>query len=839
MAMSGLTLSGGTSRTVEIYDVKTAAGWSAPTSVPFTPPLYPRVFVLPNGNVFYTGQGSGTNTANAYLFNPSTKTWTASATSTRNRTYGSSVLLPLVPPAYVPRVMYFGGGNPGTATTDIIDLSAATPAWTPGPNMSAARIQMNAVILPNGKILAEGGSLNNESPDGQGKSADLYDPASNKMSSAGTAAYARLYHSTALLLPDATVVSMGSNPGGRGSYEPAMEIYTPPYLYDANDELITNKRPQITALSFSGPIGYNKPFQVSYNASSQIASAVLVRPGSSTHATDMDQRLISLCGGALACTASNDTLSLTTPPNGNIAPPGYYMLFLLDSSGVPSVAEFIQLTPHITVAPRGTIGSPAANVTIQAGGTVSFATATTGATYSWVFPGGSPATSSAQNPGKVAYSTPGTYTASLTVADSTGNSDPSPPTRTVTVLPATPDFNITVTPPDQQVVPGGLAKYSVTITPLTGFTGTVSLSVSSESGFPAGVTSSFSQPSIVGSGSSTLTMSTTTASIPYAVSLTITGTSGTISHTASTTLLINLAPPLGLTATPGVTKVSLSWPASIGATYYHAKRAAVAGGPYRTLACIADTSFVDTSVVNGNTYYYVVDAGYVGSPNAGGESADSVEANATPKSSFIVDASASARGTSSVTTPGIRTALPGELLLAFVGSDGPSTGAQTAAVTGAGLTWTLVKRANSQFGTAEVWAATAATALSNATVTAKGAKTGYDLSLYVIAVQGTAGIGNSAAASAQSGPPSVTLQTTKAGSLIYGVGNDWSNAVARTPGANQILDNQWLDTRTGDTYWVQNETFPPFISAGASVTLNDTAPTTDRWNFVAVEILGK
>ena len=222
-----------------------------------------------------------TSTANAWIFDPATGGWTQSATTTRNRRYGSSVLLPLLPPSYVPRVMNFGGGaNPATSSTDIIDLSVATPSYTAGPNMSTGRIQMNAVILPNGKVLAEGGSVNNEAPDTPGKTADLYDPVSNTMGSAGTAAFSRLYHSTALLLPDATVVSMGSNPGNRGRYEPAIEIYTPSYLYDSNDHLITTDRPQITGLSFSGPIHYGMPFSVSYTSTSPISSAVLIRPGS-------------------------------------------------------------------------------------------------------------------------------------------------------------------------------------------------------------------------------------------------------------------------------------------------------------------------------------------------------------------------------------------------------------------------------------------------------------------------------------------------------------------------------------------------------------------------------
>src|SRR5205085_2655276 len=218
-----------------------------------------------------------------------------------------------------------------------IDLSLPTPSWTPGPLMSTGRVQMNAVILPNGKVLAEGGSVNNESPSPAGKQADLYDPVTNSFNSAGTSSYSRLYHSTALLLPDATVMSMGSNPGPRGNYEPAIEIYTPPYLFDANDRLITN-RPGITGISVQGVptqvIGYNTAFSVSYTSTSLISSAVLVRPGSSTHASDMDQRLIGLCGPAPQPPCSGSVpLNLTTPSNGSLAPPGYYMLFLLDSTG--------------------------------------------------------------------------------------------------------------------------------------------------------------------------------------------------------------------------------------------------------------------------------------------------------------------------------------------------------------------------------------------------------------------------------------------------------------------------------------------------------------------------
>jgi cellulose 1,4-beta-cellobiosidase len=116
-----------------------------------------------------------------------------------------------------------------------------------------------------------------------------------------------------------------------------------------------------------------------------------------------------------------------------------------------------------------------------------------------------------------------------------------------------------------------------------------------------------------------------------ALSLTITGSTGTITHTASTTLLVGLAPPASLTATPGPGQVSLSWPASVGATTYHVKNALVSGGPYTGRGCTTTTTFTDTGLTNGTPYYYVASAAYVAGPNAGGESADSGETSATPR----------------------------------------------------------------------------------------------------------------------------------------------------------------------------------------------------------------
>jgi hypothetical protein len=148
----------------------------------------------------------------------------------------------------------------------------------------------------------------------------------------------------------------------------------------------------------------------------------------------------------------------------------------------------------------------------------------------------------------------------------------------------------------------------------------------------------------------------------------------------------------------------------------------------------------------------------------------------------------------------------------------------------------LVTRGNTQAGTAEIWKATAAAQLSNVTVTSTQSSGGFRQSLTVVAFTGASGTGASAIANGASGAPSVTLVTTQPGSLVYGVGNDWDRAVARTLGANQTMVHQWVETTAGDTYWVQART-GAVAATGTSVQLNDTAPTNDRWNFASVEIV--
>ena len=289
---------------------------------------------------------------------------------------------------------------------------------------------MNATILPNGRVLTVGGSVNDEDAATASRNADLYNPATNTFSSAGANVYPRLYHSGSLLLPDASVMLVGGNPT-RGSYEQHIEIYSPAYLFNANGT--PAPRPTINGVT-PGAFGYGQVFQVAVSDPSSIASVVLVRPGAQTHAFDMEQRLVEL-----SFAVGTGLLNVTAPPHGNIAPPGYYMLFILNAAGVPSVARFVQLSTSISnQRPTAIINSPATNVTIAPGGSVNFSGSGTDpdgtiSAYSWTFPGGTPSSSSVASPGAVTYSTPGIYSASLTVADNGGLASASPATRTITV----------------------------------------------------------------------------------------------------------------------------------------------------------------------------------------------------------------------------------------------------------------------------------------------------------------------------------------------------------------------------------------------------------------------
>jgi galactose oxidase-like protein/Big-like domain-containing protein/Kelch motif protein len=595
---------------------------------------YPLSYLLPSGKVFTIAP----NVGQSFLLDPAAQTWSSIAGSTLMN--GSAA-------QYLPgKILYSGGGapfnstNPAQASADIIDLTSSTPAWKPVAPMNYPRYTHTLTVLPDGKVLAIGGSANMSETDLSNAvmPAEEWDPSSNTWTTLASMQIPRIYHSTALLMPDGRVLVAGggheSSVTDPGEYNG--QFYSPPYLFNG-------ARPTISSAPTS--VTYGSSMTVQTPDAASIASVSLVSLGADTHTLDMDQHFVPLSFSAVS-----GGLTVSTPTASSVAPPGYYMLFIVNGSGVPSVASIVHIGPAAdTTPPTVTMTAPANGATVS----------------------GSAVTVSAAATDNVAVSSV------------------------------------------QFLLDGNPLGAPITQTPY-------SISWDSTS---------------VANGSHTL-------------SARATDPSGNPATASPITITVSNTAPTGIT--------------------------------------------VDTTV------------------------------------------SQDGRGPVSAA---VSTSASGDLLVAFVGSDGPGLSPQTVTISGAGLTWTLVNRANSQAGDAEIWSARATGQLTGATVTAAQSAAGYDESLTVVAFKGATGIGAVANKSAASGAPAVTLTTTKAQSLIYGVGNDWDSATGRTLGTGQTLVHQWLDTATGDTFWLQRISALTG-TAGSQVTINDTAPTGDRWNLSAVEVVG-
>jgi hypothetical protein len=310
----------------------------------------------------------------------------------------------------------------------------------------------------------------------------------------------------------------------------------------------------------------------------------------------------------------------------------------------------------------------------------------------------------------------------------------------------------------------------------------------------------------------------------------------------------NASPPTApteLQATGGEGTAALKWGAATddqGVSRYNVHRSGTPGFTPTAGNRVGQTSgltFTDSGVPAGTWYYKVTAedaASNVGPPS--NEASATVTAVANP--TLALDGQVTTRQSttgSTIASPPLSTTKSGDLLLAFISSDGPTGSAQTiSGVTGGGLTWTLRSRANGQPGTAEIWQAVAPTPLTNVTITATRSKTSYQGSITVAAFTGadTATNGATASANAASGAPSVSLATTKAGSWVWGVGEDWDRAVTHTPASGQTIVDQFL-APSGDTFWTQRQTATT-PAAGTSVPISDTAPTNDRWDLATIEI---
>jgi sugar lactone lactonase YvrE len=201
----------------------------------------------------------------------------------------------------------------------------------------------------------------------------------------------------------------------------------------------------------------------------------------------------------------------------------------------------------------------------------------------------------------------------------------------------------------------------------------------------------------------------------------------------------------------------------------------------------------------------------------------------------VVDDSSDGLGSTSITNTNLITSVPNELVVAYVSADGPASGGQTVTVSGSSLTWTRVAQENGALGDTEVWVANAGTHKS-VNVTAKVNKKGYQIDLVDVSYKNASGIGASGTFESASGAPTGAVTTTQGNSWVWAVGFDWATGTGRTVGSGQTLFSQNVETGPGNTFWVQSTTSPT-PAAGTSVTINDTAPKTDPYDLVLVEIL--
>jgi hypothetical protein len=332
-----LTMSGGDTAAVlntipEVWQTSTGS-WRALAALSLSLPYYPMSFVAPDGRVFVAGP----NAATVYV-NPAGTGAAAAGPShvyTGDRSYGSAAMYD------AGKILVVGGGAP-TATAEVIDLNAGAGAtWRSVGSLALARRQTNATLLADGTVLVTGGtnaSGFNTAPTNSGVlAAERWDPATERFTTLARMSHYRLYHSTALLLPDARILSVGSGqPAASGLTDDyTAEVFSPPYLYRPDGTLAP--RPTITNAPVS--VGYGQSFTVETPNAAAIARVTSIRLSSVTHAFNMNQRMNRLAFSVTGATS----LSVTAPASGALAPPGHYMLFLVDSSGVPSVARTLRI----------------------------------------------------------------------------------------------------------------------------------------------------------------------------------------------------------------------------------------------------------------------------------------------------------------------------------------------------------------------------------------------------------------------------------------------------------------------------------------------------------------
>jgi len=319
LVFSGRVSTGALAETVERYDGASDSFSTLPSSATLAMQLYPRLFVLKDGRIARVGPEAQT-----MFFDPASNAWSSGPTMIEgSRPRGSAIMLP-----GSRRVLALGGAvnQVTTATTEVVDLGAGQPSWAFTGLMNEPRRNLNAVLLPDGTVLAVGGNRGTSNYDDPVLSAERYDPATGTWTPMAAQAAPRAYHSTAMLLPDGRVLSAGQT---NGVMQTTAEVYSPPYLFEG-------PRPVITAAPTN--LGYGAAFSVETGQAADIADVVLIRPSTVTHGVNFDQRSVSL-----PFDAQTASLSIAGPATSVDAPPGWYMMFLVDDRGVPSIASWVRV----------------------------------------------------------------------------------------------------------------------------------------------------------------------------------------------------------------------------------------------------------------------------------------------------------------------------------------------------------------------------------------------------------------------------------------------------------------------------------------------------------------
>ena len=335
----------------EIPEVWNGTGWNTLDDARLGQPYYPWMYSAPDGRVFAAGPD-----AQSYYLNPSGEgEWSmGAASSVWSRDYGSSVM-------YAPgKILIAGGGDPPTTSAEIIDLNGDAQ-WHPTGSMNFARRQMTAAMLPNGHVLVVGGSnaTGFNAEEGAILAAESWNPATGQWTVLAGMNVLRMYHSTAVLLPDARVLVAGGGYCGTCSVHEDAEVYSPPYLFKSDGTAAA--RPTIASAPTS--VAHGQTFNVGTPNAAAVARVTIVRLPSVTHSFNQNQTFDDL-----SFTRTKNMLKVTAPATPHRAPPGHYMLFLLDAAGVPSRAAIVAFTSTAPLppAPGGGSITLAASVTTVA-----------------------------------------------------------------------------------------------------------------------------------------------------------------------------------------------------------------------------------------------------------------------------------------------------------------------------------------------------------------------------------------------------------------------------------------------------------------------------------------